>query len=62
MLTIQQIINAAITVDGRLQMKSIPGLGLNLGPLALKAEYSTTELLRNVMSVSIIQLFLKQIE
>ena len=38
MLPVQQMIDAAIAEDMSLQIKCIPGQGLNLGPLTQKAE------------------------
>ena len=51
MLRIQQIIDAAIAQDDSLQIKTIPGPGLNPAPLAKKAgTLPSTELLRNAVT------------
>ena len=56
MLQVQQTIDAAIAADMDLQIKTIPGQGLNLGP---GTSHSTTELFQNAIPVLIIQLYLK---
>ena len=56
MLQVQQMIVAAIVVNVSLQIKSILGQGLNLGPATQKAD---TILSRNTIPVMTIQLFLK---
>ena len=54
---IQHMIYAAIAAVGSLQIKGIPGPGLNLGPS--ESRHFTTEQLRKLIPVLIIQLYLK---
>ena len=48
------MINVAIAAFGSIQIRTMPDLGLNLGPFAHKAD--TLPLLRSVVSILIIQL------
>ena len=59
MLQIQQMIDAAIAVDMRLLMKSIPGLRFEPGTSHTESRDSNTELLQNAIPLCPIQLYLK---
>ena len=59
MLHEQHLKDAAMEADESMYITTIPGLGLNPGPLALKADDSTTELLRHVTYTTIRHVFIE---